>query len=88
EKQAGFYRNSETGGHVLFRPVGWDLYTDVVLFALINARYDLLKAIKKITSNNLNISGPIFSNKVWSLKQKKILKISAKNVKAIQKSLL
>lgn len=88
EKQAGFYRNSETGGHVLFRPVGWDLYTDVVLFALINARYDLLKAIKKITSNNLNMSGPIFSNKVWSLKQKKILKISAKNVKAIQKSLL
>ncbi|EAR8185701.1 DGQHR domain-containing protein, partial [Salmonella enterica] len=64
ERQAGFYRNSETGGHVLFRPIGWDLYTDVVLFALINARYDLLKAIKKITSNNLNMSGPIFSNRV------------------------
>ncbi|EGG5311615.1 DGQHR domain-containing protein, partial [Salmonella enterica] len=74
EKLAGFYRNSETGGHILFRPIGWDLYTDVVLFALINVRYDLLKAVKKITSNNLNMSGPILSNKVWSLKQKKILK--------------
>ncbi|ECA6748658.1 DGQHR domain-containing protein [Salmonella enterica subsp. enterica serovar Mokola] len=88
EKLAGFYRNSETGGHILFRPIGWDLYTDVVLFALINVRYDLLKAVKKITSNNLNMSGPILSNKVWSLKQKKILKISAKNVKVIQKALL
>lgn len=47
EKLAGFYRNSETGGHILFRPIGWDLYTDVVLFALINVRYDLLKAVKK-----------------------------------------
>ncbi|EAT5433757.1 DGQHR domain-containing protein [Salmonella enterica] len=88
EKLAGFYRNSETGGHILFRPIGWDLYTDVVLFALINVKYDLLKAVKKITSNNLNMSGPILSNKVWSLKQKKILKISAKNVKVIQKALL
>jgi DNA sulfur modification protein DndB len=47
EELAGFYRNSETGGHFLFRPIGWDLYTDIVLFALVNAKNELLDAIKK-----------------------------------------
>lgn len=88
ERPAGYYRNSETGGHILFRPIGWDLYTDVVLFGLVNVKLDLKSAINKIADHNLNMSGPILSNKVWSLKQKKILKVSAKNVKTIQKNLL
>lgn len=88
EKLAGFYRNSDTGGHLLFRPIGWDLYTDMILFALINAKHDLIDAIKKITNHSLNMSGPILSNKVWSVKQKKILKISAKNVRTMQKAFL
>ncbi|WNK39195.1 DGQHR domain-containing protein [Pantoea agglomerans] len=85
---AGFYRNSETGGHILFRPIGWDLYTDMVLQALNNKDNDLSSIIKNITSKDLSMSGAIFANKIWSMKQNKILKISAKNIKSIQKSLL
>ncbi|EEC8083551.1 TPA: DNA sulfur modification protein DndB [Escherichia coli] len=88
EQPAGFYRNPETGGHILFRPIGWDLYTDIVLYAMTHFNHDLKKVIQHITKHNLNMSGSILSNKVWSTKQKKILKISAKNIKAIQKSLL
>lgn len=88
EKLAGFYRNPETGGHLLFRPIGWDLYTDMIIFALTNVNYELVDAIRRITSHNLNVSGPVLSNKVWSVRQKKILKISAKNVKAIQRAFL
>ncbi|MEG8153564.1 hypothetical protein, partial [Escherichia coli] len=65
-----------------------DLYTDIVLYAMTHFNHDLKKAIQHITKHNLNMSGSILSNKVWSTKQKKILKISAKNIKAIQKSLL
>ncbi|MGP1011722.1 DNA sulfur modification protein DndB [Serratia ureilytica] len=87
-RNSGFYRNAETGGHILFRPIGWDIYTDVVLYAMVNLNFDLKSAIKKITDHNLNMSGPILSNKVWSIKQKKILKTSAKNIKLIRKNLL
>jgi len=84
----GFYRNAETGGHILFRPIGWDLYTDIVLYALTNLNQSLSGAIKRVTTKNLHMSGPILSNKIWSIKQKKILKISAKNIKTIQKNIL
>ncbi|MCY0771275.1 DGQHR domain-containing protein [Enterobacter cloacae complex sp. 2022EL-00788] len=85
---AGFYRNSETGGHLLFRPVGWDLYTDIVIFSMLNGRRTLDETIEGIFRHSLNLSGDLLSNKVWSKKTNKILKISAKNVKALQKSLL
>ncbi|HFD7916750.1 TPA: DNA sulfur modification protein DndB [Klebsiella variicola] len=87
-RQAGFYRDANTGGHVLFRPVGWDLYTDIILHALVDYEDALEELINTIQKKDLNMNGPIFSNKLWSLKQKKIIKISAKNVKAIQRMIL
>lgn len=88
KKLAGSFRDSETGGHVLFRPIGWDIYTDVVLNALLYMEGELVDIVKRISIKDMNMSGPVFSNKLWSIRQKKILKISAKNIKAIQKHLL
>ncbi|EOY3622464.1 MULTISPECIES: DGQHR domain-containing protein [Enterobacter] len=83
---AGNYRNSETGGHLLFRPIGWDVYTDVYIFLVVNVRLTSEQAIHSILTNDLNLSGDLLVNRVWSRVQKKILKVSAKNMKAIIKA--
>ncbi|EFI3319848.1 DGQHR domain-containing protein [Escherichia coli] len=84
--EAGYYRNSETGGHLLFRPIGWDVYTDVYLFLVINCHFTSEHAIHSILKKDLNLSGDLLINKVWSKAQKKILKVSAKSMKAIMKA--
>lgn len=83
---AGNYRNSETGGHLLLRPIGWDVYTDVYIFLVVNVRLTSEQAIHSILTNDLNLSGDLLVNRVWSRVQKKILKVSAKNMKAIIKA--
>lgn len=84
----GQYRNSNDGGHLLLRPIGWDMYTQVILSSLTKENTDLEKAIKLVNAKDLNLSGSILANKVWSIKQKRITKVSAKSQKAVEKQLL
>ncbi|WP_234082995.1 DGQHR domain-containing protein [Enterobacter quasiroggenkampii] len=83
---AGYYRDSVTGGHLLFRPIGWDVYTDVYISLLVNGHLSSEEAIHSILTNDLNLSGDLLGNRVWSRAQKKILKVSAKSMKAIIKA--
>lgn len=82
------HRNSDDGGHLLFRPIGWDLYTQTVLTGIKQRELDMESVVKLANSKDLQLSGSILANKVWSTKQKRILKVSAKNQKLIEKNIL
>ncbi|MBB1364639.1 DGQHR domain-containing protein [Shewanella sp. SR44-4] len=82
------YRNSIDGGHLLLRPIGWDIYTDVIISGLNQDESDMEKIIKLVSTKDLSLSGKILGNKVWSVKQKRILKVSAKNQKIVERNLL
>ena len=82
------HRNSDDGGHLLFRPIGWDLYTQTVLTGIKQLELDMESVVKLANSKDLQLSGSILANKVWSTKQKRILKVSAKNQKLIEKNIL
>ncbi|EGR0494112.1 DGQHR domain-containing protein [Vibrio cholerae] len=82
------HRNSDDGGHLLFRPIGWDLYTQTVLTGIKQRELDMESVVKLANSKDLQLSGAILANKVWSTKQKRILKVSAKNQKLIEKNIL
>ena len=77
------FRNSSNGGHLLFRPIGWDIYTEAIL-DLLKEGECLENAIKVVGSNDLNMSGKIFKNKLWSTKTNRILKLSAVKLKKIK----
>ncbi|MDH0446662.1 hypothetical protein [Shewanella sp. GD04112] len=64
------------------------MYTQVILSSLTKENTDLEKAIKLVNAKDLNLSGSILANKVWSIKQKRITKVSAKSQKAVEKQLL
>lgn len=85
---ASDYRGGDGGGHLLFRPVGWDLYTDVVLSGLEARDADMRMVVSSVLAKNLNLGGDILANKIWSSKQKRILKLSAKNQKIITRAFL
>lgn len=82
------YRNSVDGGYLLLRPIGWDIYTDIVISGLNTDESDMESVIKLINAKDLSLSGKILANKVWSIKQKRILNVSAKNQKIIERNLL
>ena len=82
------YRNSVDGGHLLLRPIGWDIYTNVIISALKASDADLENVIKLVNTIDLSLSGKILANKVWSVKQKRILKVSAKNQRIVERNLL
>jgi len=44
--------------------------------------------IELVNMKDLSLSGKILANKVWSVKQKRILKVSAKNQKIVERNLL
>lgn len=88
EKEAGKYRGGDKGGHLLFRPVGWDIYVDVIINALKAGNEDMGSIISNVMKNDLSLGGGLLSNKVWSTRQKRILKVSAKSFKSIEKALL
>lgn len=88
KKTAGEFRSSEDGGHLLFRPVGWDIYIDTIVDALKSKKQTFESIIDEIHKHDLNLNGDFFANKVWSIRQKKIMKVSAKNLKVIKRSLL
>lgn len=80
------FRNRDDGGHLLFRPVGWDLYTDLILDAL-NNNHPLEDAIENVLSHDLYLNGPILSNKIWSLKMRRIIRVSSKSYREIRRAL-
>lgn len=82
------YRNNINGGHLLFRPIGWDIYTDVYTYLRSEKGHSLESAIGLISMHDLNLSGDLLSNKVWSIKQRKILKISRKNINSIRSTIV
>lgn len=82
------YRGGDDGGHLLFRPVGWDLYTDVIIRGLETNEDEMNAVIKEVLAKDLYLGGSVLINKIWSPKQKRILKLSAKNQKLITRELL
>jgi DNA sulfur modification protein DndB len=70
-------RNSQTGGHLLFRPIGWEIYTDAVI-SLLRSGTSLKDAIAVVTKKDLTLSGPIFAGRVWSLESKRIMDAASK----------
>lgn len=87
-KAAGEFRDSQKGGHLLFRPIGWDIYVDTIVDGLKLKEHSFEKIIYKIHKQDLSLSGDVFANKIWSVRQKKIMKVSAKNLKSIKRLLL
>ncbi|QNF21622.1 DGQHR domain-containing protein [Aeromonas hydrophila] len=82
------YRNNIDGGHLLFRPIGWDIYTDIYIYLRTEKGHSQESAIELISKHDLSLSGNLFSNKVWSLKQRKILKVSKKNINSIRSTIM
>ncbi|KTC15873.1 DGQHR domain-containing protein [Pseudomonas viridiflava] len=82
------YRGGDDGGHLLFRPVGWDLYTEIIISGLESNSIEMGVMIKNILRKDLYLGGSILTNKIWSPKQKKLLKLSARNQKVIARELL
>lgn len=80
------YRNSSDGGHLLFRPIGWDIFTEAVI-ELLKTGSRLESAIKTISEKDLSMSGKIFMNALWSAKGNKIMKPSAKKLQLIKDKL-
>ncbi|MEL0655567.1 DNA sulfur modification protein DndB [Pseudoalteromonas issachenkonii] len=80
------FRNSIDGGHLLFRPIGWDIYTEAVL-DLLKEGISLESTIQIISNSDLNMNGKIFKNKLWSTKTNRILKLSASKLKKIKMEL-
>ncbi|HCM9243495.1 TPA: DGQHR domain-containing protein [Enterobacter bugandensis] len=91
-KTAGEFRNVDKGGYLLFRPIGWDIYIDTIIDAINSKGNTDVKTVKevinKIHKHNLNLDGNVFANKIWSTKYKKIMKLSARNMNIIKRSLL
>jgi DNA sulfur modification protein DndB len=71
------YRNGTNGGHLLFRPIGWEIYTDSFL-KLLQKGISTEKAIDILNKKDLSLEGNIFFNVIWSQKSKKIVKPTAK----------
>lgn len=71
------YRNSENGGHLLFRPIGWEIYTEAVV-SLLGRGFSLKDSIGIVTRKDLGLSGAIVKDKVWSTKSKRIIEPPAK----------
>ncbi|MGF6518869.1 DNA sulfur modification protein DndB [Pseudomonas sp. BT76 TE3572] len=82
------YRGGDDGGHLLFRPVGWDLYTDIVISGLKSNKGDVESVIKNILSKDLCLGGSILKDKIWSQKREVIIKLNAKNQKIISREFL
>lgn len=80
------YRNNYDGGHLLFRPIGWDIYTDTVI-DLLSTEITLNKAILIISKNDLNMSGKVLKNNLWSSQRFRLLKVSAVKMKKIKAGL-
>ena len=76
------YRNSQNGGHLLFRPLGWDLYTAAVI--KLKGRGMILRdAIKHVSKKDLNLSGGILGDKLWSVSARKIRSMSASDTESV-----
>ncbi len=76
------YRNSIDGGHLLFRPIGWDIFTDAII-EIMKKGLSLKEAILIVSKNDLNMSGSILKNNLWSSQRNRILKPSATKIKKI-----
>lgn len=88
EASVSDYRGGNNGGHLLFRPVGWDLYTDVIIRGMELSSIEMGEMIKAVLAKDLYLGGSVLGNKIWSPKQNRILKLSAKNQKIIARDLL
>lgn len=81
------YRNNVDGGHLLFRPIGWDIYTDIILEHM-EYGVTLESSINAISEQDLSMSGKVLKNILWSSQKNRILKVSAVKIKKIKKGLL
>jgi DNA sulfur modification protein DndB len=82
------YIGGDNGGHLLFRPLGWDLYTGIIIEGLKPNEDEMNAVIKGVLAKDLYLGGSVLRNKISSPKQKRILKLSAKNQKLITRELL
>ncbi|UPR57313.1 DGQHR domain-containing protein [Vibrio sp. ED004] len=80
------FRNSVDGGHLLFRPIGWEIYTESVI-ELISGDYELEKAVFIVCQKDMKMSGKILKNNLWSAQRGRILKVSATKLKKMKQEL-
>ncbi|WP_157825877.1 DGQHR domain-containing protein [Colwellia sp. Bg11-28] len=86
-KKSCDFRNNQTGGHFLFRPVGWDIYVDVILRQMNKQQLGLEVIIKQVFTKNLYLNGPILGEAMWSVKGEKILPRSGPRTNKIEKAI-
>ncbi|MBE3734823.1 DGQHR domain-containing protein [Vibrio parahaemolyticus] len=80
-------RNKHDGGHLLYRPIGWEVYTDFVLKVYEQETMDMSSLIERIGALNLNISGEIVAKVIWS-KNGKIKTPNSKDLTELQSRVL
>lgn len=60
------YRKAkDTAGHLLYRPLGWEVFTDLVLISLSKGK-KLEHTISHMSKQNLMLDGDIFEGIVWA----------------------
>lgn len=80
------YRGQDAANHLLYRPIGWEIYIDAII-KLLTEGYDVHDAVLKISEKDLFLDGSIFSKNLWSPDRKTILKPSAKKLHQMIKAL-
>lgn len=71
------YRSKSEKDHLLFRPIGWDLYTDSIVFLMNNKRKTLVDSISEVSKKNLFFEGAILKDQLWSSESGNLKKLSA-----------
>lgn len=79
------YRSNNGKDHLLFRPLGWELYTQAFI-SLLNQGTSTQSAIKILTNKSLVMSDEPFANKIWTNKNT-IKDLSAESRKQLLKSM-
>lgn len=59
-----YRKDKDIAGHLLYRPLGWEVFTDLFLMAL-DEGAEFEETLKTICKKDLMLDGEIFNGKVW-----------------------
>ncbi|MCG7532636.1 DGQHR domain-containing protein [Psychrobium sp. MM17-31] len=81
------YRNKGEGGHLLFRPIGWDIYVDLVVSKFETEEIALEHIIKNILSKDLYLNGSIFEGTLWSSSKGRLQDLTSSRMRTVKNKL-
>lgn len=82
------FRNKESGGHLLFRPIGWDIFVDIIIGQLQKSDITIEQSIKHIFTKDLSLNGSNLEGVLWSTSQKRLKKdITSNKMSSLSKKL-